>query len=73
MNYVYNKVIKLERAITMNYLEIAFMRSSKPANIPLKCMKKCNAITCIYNCSGFCIAFKDSKCDFHEETKIPEQ
>lgn len=70
---MYNKTIKLERAIDMTYLELEFMRSSKPVNAPIRTMKKCNAITCIHNCNGFCVTYKDFKCDFQEEIKIPEQ
>ncbi|KUJ89816.1 hypothetical protein [Thermoanaerobacter sp. A7A] len=57
----------------MTYLELEFMRSSKPVNAPIRTMKKCNAITCIHNCNGFCVTYKDFKCDFQEEIKIPEQ
>ncbi|AEM78321.1 hypothetical protein Thewi_0891 [Thermoanaerobacter wiegelii Rt8.B1] len=57
----------------MTYLELEFMRSSKPVNAPIRTLKKCNAITCIHNCNGFCVTYKDFKCDFQEEIKIPEQ
>lgn len=58
----------------MTYLELELMRSSKPANSPVRIMEKCNAITCIHNCNGFCCASsKNFKCDFQEEIKIPEQ
>jgi len=57
----------------MTYLELEFMRSSKQANAPIRTLKKCNAITCIHNCNNFCVTYKDFKCDFQEEIKIPEQ